>query len=114
MSMIENISIFLIILFTYFVIVYILNKKNYFNKLNISFYGPALLLRTKKGRQFLKKLSSKKKFWKSFANFGIVFCFIMMILMILLLAFQTWTVIGFSPEQKEALPGIEFGLVLPT
>jgi len=113
MSMLGNLFILFVILFIYFVVVIILHKKNILEKYNISLYGPALLLRTKRGRSSLKKISNKKRFWKAFGSFGIVFCFIMMILMIALLMFQTWTVIGFTPEQKEVLPGIEFGLLIP-
>jgi len=113
MSLLENLLLLFIILFIYFLIVIILNKKGILEKYNISLYGPALLLRTKRGRNFLKKIANKKRFWKAFGSFGIVFCFIMMILMITLLIFQTWTVIGFTPEQKEVLPGIEFGLLIP-
>jgi len=86
---------------------------NILKKYNISFYGPALMIRTQKGIGWLKKISNIKKFWKYFANFGIIFCFIMMAIMVLVLIFQTWMVIGFSPEQIEAIPGIEFGLVIP-
>ena len=109
----NNLLILLIVIFVYFLILIILSKKNILKKYNISFYGPALLIRTLKGIEWLKKISNKKKFWKAFGSFGIVFCFIMMLFMILILIFQTWTVIGFSPEQIEALPGIEFGLVIP-
>ena len=113
MSLVENLLVFFIILFAYFVLVMILHKKDILEKHNISLYGPALLLRTTKGIEFLKKIASRKRFWKAFGSFGVVFCFIMMILMITLLAFQTWTVMEFTPEQQAAMPGIEFGLVIP-
>jgi membrane-associated protease RseP (regulator of RpoE activity) len=82
-------------------------------KYSISFYGPALLLRTKKGRNFLKKLASIKRFWHGFGTFGIIFCFLMMFLVVSLLVFNAWTVLGFTAQQKQALPGIEFALVIP-
>ncbi|MCK4347066.1 MAG: hypothetical protein KAW47_00470, partial [Thermoplasmatales archaeon] len=113
MSLVENLLVFFIILFAYFVLVMILHKKDILEKHNISLYGPALLLRTTKGIEFLKKIASRKRFWKAFGSFGVVFCFIMMILMIAILAFQTWTVMEFTPEQQAAMPGIEFGLVIP-
>ena len=113
MSLIEGLLVFFAILSAYFLIVMFLHKKGILEKYNISLYGPALLLRTTKGRNFLKKIADRKRFWKAFGSFGIVFCFVMMILMVLVLALQAWTVLGFTPEQKEALPGIEFGLVLP-
>ena len=83
MAMLDNVTLFLIILLVYFISVIILHRINFFNKYNISFYGPALLLRTKKGRGFLEKISQLKRFWKSFGNFGIFLCFLMMILMII-------------------------------
>ena len=111
-NIMNNWIIFLIIIIVYFLILLYLNKRNILKKYNISFYGPALMIRTFRGIKWLTKISNRKRFWKAFGSFGILFCFIMMIFMILLLIFQTWTVIGFSPEQIEELPGIEFGLVI--
>lgn len=91
----------------------ILRKKGFFKKYNISFYGPALLIRTTRGIGFLKKISSLKRFWHAYGSFAIIFCFIAMMCMVLLLILNTWTVIGFTPEQQQQLPGIEFGLVIP-
>jgi len=113
MTVIDGLLIFFSIIFAYFIIVRILNKKGILEKHNISLYGPALLLRTKRGRGFLKKIASKKRFWKAFGSFAIVFCFIAMILMTLLLVWQVWAIYGFSPEQKGAMPGPEMALVLP-
>jgi membrane-associated protease RseP (regulator of RpoE activity) len=113
MSIEESLLILSGLIIAYTVFVIFLNKKGYFEKYNISFYGPALLLRTSKGVGFLQKIAQKKRFWKAFGNFGIVFCFIMMIFMVLLIALNMWAVLGFTPEQQESLPGLEFGLVIP-
>ena len=113
MSLIEGLLIFLAIVTLYSFIVFTLNKKGILKKYNISFMGPALMWRTKKGRNFLKKIAEKKRFWKAFGSSGIVLCFITMILMTLMLIWQAWFVFGFTPEQKEALPGPEIALVLP-
>lgn len=113
MTIIETVSILAFIILFYGLGAIFLNKKGYFEKYNISFYGPALLFRTTKGINFLKRISSPKRSWKIFGSIGIAFCFIMMILMIYLLIINTWTVIGFTPEQQQQLPGIEFGLVIP-
>lgn len=101
------------IIFLYGFLSVLFQRKGIFEKYNISFYGPALLLRTKKGVGFLKKLAEKKRFWKAFGSFGIFFCFLMMIVMVALLAFNMWTVGGMTTEEQAALPGIEFGLVIP-
>ena len=113
MSIIDGLLIFFIILFLYFIITYILVKKDILKKYNISLYGPALLLRTSRGKRFIKKISEKNRFWKAFGSFGIVFCFILMILMVFILVWQAWTVLGFTPEQRAAIPGPEIALVLP-
>jgi hypothetical protein len=113
MSILDGLLIFFIILFLYFIITYVLIKKDIFKKFNISLYGPALLLRTSRGKSFIKKISEKKRFWKAFGSFGIVFCFILMIFMVFILIWQAWTVLGFTPEQRAAIPGPEIALVLP-
>jgi len=47
--------IFIAILSSYFMIVFILHKKGILKKYSLSFTGPFLLLRTKKVEVFLKK-----------------------------------------------------------
>ncbi|RLF33240.1 MAG: hypothetical protein DRM98_02590 [Thermoplasmata archaeon] len=113
MSAIEGLLVFLLIVFIYSLIVAILHKKGVLEKLNISLYGPALLLRTKKGRNLLKKIAGKQRFWRTFGNFGIVLCFVMMFIMVIILILQAWTVLGFTPQQRQAMPGLETALVLP-
>jgi len=115
MSLIEGLLIFLSILCIYFLLVILLHKKGILEKYNISLYGPALLLRTKKVRNFLKKLASKKRFWKAYGSFGIVFCFIVMIFMVTVFIWQAGMLFGLdlTPEQKASLPGPEFALPIP-
>ena len=113
MTIIEGLLIFFTIILIYILIVYILHKKELLKKYNLSLYGPALLLRTKKGIGFLKKIASKKTFWKKYGNFGIAFCFITMIMMVIVLIWQAWAVVGFTPAQKQAMPGFEIALILP-
>lgn len=113
MSLIEGLLIFFTIIASYFVIVVILHKKGIFKKLNISFMGPALMWRTKRGIDFLKRIAKMKRFWRAFGSTSILVCFTTMILMTTLLIWQAWFVIGFTPEQKAALPGPEIALILP-
>jgi len=114
MTIISGLLIFLIIIFLYFLIVYLLHKKGFLEKHNISLYGPALLLRTTKGIGLLKKISSKKRFWKAYGSSGVVFCFICMIIFVLFFLWQFSFVIGLSPEERaDLLPGAEFYVILP-
>ncbi len=114
MTIINGLLIFFTIIFLYFLLVYILHKKGILKKYNISLYGPALLLRTTKGIGFLKKISSKKRFWKAYGSSGIVFCFICMIIFVFFFFWQFSFIIGLSPEERATLlPGAEFYVILP-
>ena len=115
MSIIDGLIIFLTILLSYFIIVIILHKIGLLKKHNISLYGPALLLRTKKGSNFLKKIANRNRFWKAYGSFSVVFCFIVMIFMVTLIIWQAWILFGLNltPEQKANLPGPEVALILP-
>lgn len=113
MTLLFGLIIFITILLIYFTIIIILQQIGILERYKINLYGPALLLRTLKGRKFLQKLAKAKKFWKSFGTFAVIFCFIMMILMVIILIWQAWAVLGFTPEQREAMPGPEIALVIP-
>jgi len=115
MSVIEGLLIFFAIVLIYFVLVIVLKNRGILEKFNISLYGPALLLRTTRGHGFLKKIASKSRFWKAFGSFGIVFCFIAMLIMVTIFIWQAWMFLGLdlTPEQKAGLPGPEFALILP-
>jgi membrane-associated protease RseP (regulator of RpoE activity) len=113
MSVIEGLIIFCSILLLYAAVVIVLRHFTVLEKYNISFWGPALMWRTNKGKKFLSTVATKKRFWKAFGSSGIVLCFIMMILMTSVLIMQAWVVFGFTAEQKEALPGPEMALILP-
>ncbi len=113
MSLLEGLLVLLFILAIYGIVVLILDRKGLFKKYNISFYGPALLLRTERGVGFLKRIARREKLWKYIGTSGIILCIIMMILVVILLAENTWTVMNWTPEQQKNLPGIEFGLVIP-
>jgi membrane-associated protease RseP (regulator of RpoE activity) len=113
MTIIEGILIFIAIIASYALIVFILHKKKILKKYNISFYGPALMWRTKKGIAFLKNRAKQVRFWKIYGNGSIVFCFITMVLMTALMIMTAWLVFGFTPAQRSALPGPEVALVLP-
>jgi membrane-associated protease RseP (regulator of RpoE activity) len=113
MSIIESILIFIAIITTYAIIVFLLYKKNVLKKHNVSFYGPALMWRTQKGIQFLKNRAKQERFWKFYGNASILFCFITMVLMTALMIMTAWLVFGFTPAQRNALPGPEVALVIP-
>jgi len=113
MELIEGLLLFIAIIGTYLLLALTLHKKGFLKKHNISFYGPALMWRTEKGINFLKRLAKKQRFWRIYGNAGIIFCFIAMIFMTFLMITTVWLVFGFAPEKRAVLPGPEFALLLP-
>jgi len=115
MTWIDGLLIFISILFGYSILVMILNKKGILKRYNIGVWGPVLLLKTKKGIGFLKRLSRKKRFWKAYGSSAVVVCFISMLIMVYFFIWQFITLLGYdlTPAQKAQLPGIEFALILP-
>jgi membrane-associated protease RseP (regulator of RpoE activity) len=113
MTIIEDILIFIAIILIYAGLVFLLYKKGVLKKHNISFYGPALMWRTEKGIQFLRNRAKHERFWKSYGNASIIFCFVVMILMTGLMVWTTKLVMEFTPAQRNALPGPEVALVIP-
>ena len=113
MSLIECLIIFFALIAIYAFLAYVLHKKGFLKKHNISFYGPALMWRTKKGIAFLHNRAKHKRFWRLYGNASIVFCYITMVLMTGLMIMTAWLVFGFTPAQRQALPGPEVALVLP-
>jgi membrane-associated protease RseP (regulator of RpoE activity) len=113
MSIIEGLLIFIALIVMYALGAFLLHKKGVLKKHNISFYGPALMWRTKKGIQFLKNLAKHERLWKIYGNGSIIFCFITMVLMTGLIAWTAKIVLEFTPAQRQALPGPEVALVIP-
>jgi len=104
----------LMIIIAIHVILYVLFSKNEtLKKYNISFIGPLITWRTKKGIYILKKIAKKKRFWNIFGKFSVGFCIVVMILMTLLLIWQVWMISDLTPEQKQLMPGPEIAFLVP-
>ncbi|MEF8847848.1 MAG: site-2 protease family protein [Candidatus Thermoplasmatota archaeon] len=113
MSVEEIVLILISIIAIYTIVALILNQKNILEKYNISFYGPALMWRTQKGKKFISKIAEYKKFWLNYSNVGIFACLILMVLMMVLLlstipaVFQVEdTVVSSNPQLIVGLPGL--------
>ena len=74
-------TVFLAVFILYWLAVSALSKRGFFEKYNITAHGPILMIRTERGLKFIDKLASRKRFWKLFANIGIVMMFVGMTVM---------------------------------
>lgn len=113
MTLEEGLMIFFIILGVYFSVVLVLKKKGLMEKYHLSLWGPAIMWRTEKGRKLIDRIARRKRFWRGYANAGIVVCFILMILMLFLLLStlpiileQDETIVSSNPQLIIGLPGL--------
>ncbi len=113
MSLIEILLLFLVILFSYFITVYMLHRKGVLDRHNLSLWGPALMWRTERGKKLIDRIARYRRFWKVFGLVGIISVFVMMGLMLTLLISVTplaleaeETIASTNPEIIIGLPGL--------
>jgi membrane-associated protease RseP (regulator of RpoE activity) len=102
-------ALFIVIL--YILIVYILWKNKILKKLNISFFGPFLMWRTKRGRVFIDKVSQRRRFWNIYGILSVIIIIIAMVLISIIILLGSIAAIDarakpLPPEQILALPGL--------
>ena len=105
-------SAFLIVvglIFLYIVIIIILRRLSLFEKLNLSLFGPILLVRTQRGKRLIKKLAHLRRFWTWYGNVGLVITYISMLMMFLILIMSA---IGSTMKQVQPVPASDI-LVIP-
>jgi membrane-associated protease RseP (regulator of RpoE activity) len=72
----------------YLVIVLIGHRRGTWKRLNISVYGPVLMLRTKRGKGVIGSLARPKSFWRLYGRASIAVSLLAMAVMTLFLAYQ--------------------------
>ena len=72
----------------YWAVIYLLKKRGTLAKYNISTFGPIVMIETAKGLKYIDKMAAPKRFWRLFANIGIVMMFAGMIFMFSLVVFS--------------------------
>ena len=100
----------LLIVVIWFILLAIMYKKKYL-KGNLSLFGPALMIKTKRGKRFIERVG-ENKFWKYYGDFGIVLSFFLMFFIFSLLLWQAYMVTTIppsrapSPVEALGIPGI--------
>lgn len=95
-------SLILIIAFiVYWTVVAILDRKGILKKRNISAYGPLLMIRTRRGISFLKKLAKKRKLWITVGTLGIPAVFVGMAFMFALILIMDYILLTSPPKPSE-------------
>ncbi len=101
----DYLTIFIIILFVWIIILYYvkIKKTKYFQ-----LYGPALMVKTERGKRFLERLS-KNLFWKYFGTVSIYITIVAMILTIILLFWEA-TLVPLIPKSSAPSPLTAIGI----
>jgi membrane-associated protease RseP (regulator of RpoE activity) len=94
----------------YIVILYVLKRKGVFERHGISVWGPILMWRTQKGKEFIERLSRPKRFWRAYSVAAKVICVGVMIFIMALLVWEA-TLVSSIPAEKA--PGPEMILGIP-
>jgi membrane-associated protease RseP (regulator of RpoE activity) len=100
----------LMVFLAYLGLVYVLHKTKWLERHSMSLNGPIIMWRTKKGRDFIERLASKKRLWNTYGQVALWICAASMFLIMLLLLWEATIVPQVkqapSPELMLGIPGI--------
>ncbi len=100
----------LIVFLAWIALVYYLHKRKWFERHNMSLMGPAVMWRTKRGRELVDRLSSHRRFWTFYSKLALWVCAGSMMTIMVLLLWEATLVSKIkqapSPELILGIPGI--------
>jgi len=99
-----------LVLAAYIAIFYVLKKKGILERHVIHMWGPILMWRTQKGKNFIERLSRPKRFWRAYSILAKVICVAVMVFIMALLVWEA-TLVTSIPAEKA--PGPELMLGIP-
>lgn len=99
-----------LIFIAYFALLIILWRTGLAKRLNLSFMGPMILIRTEKGRGAIRRIARARRFWIAFGKVSRVLFLIGMTAMVILLIWESTLVFNIP---KQSLPSPQTYLLLP-
>ncbi len=108
--MVNGYVIALIVFLAYIGLVYVLNKTKWLERHSMSLQGPLLMWRTRRGKEFIEKVASRRRFWTWYGRAALWVCLISMFAIMFLLIWEATLVPQIkkapSPELVLGIPGI--------
>ena len=92
------------------VAVYYLHKKGILARANMSPFGPFIMWKTVRGREFLDRLSRPKRFWRIYGDISIALC---IMAMVGLMGMLIWTATLVPSISRENAPTPDLLLGIP-
>lgn len=102
----------LILLIAWIIVLIIGRRLKFWEKVHSQLWGPFLMVKTVKGRQFIDRLARRKGFWKTYGKISIIVTIGSMIVLTAILLWEATLVVMLpqrfapSPEMLLGLPGI--------
>lgn len=100
----------LVILIAWIAGVYVLNKRNWFERHRMSLMGPMVMWRTQRGREIIDRIASRRRVWSLYGKLSLWICAGAMMTIMLLLLWEATIVPQIekapSPELILGIPGI--------
>jgi len=100
----------LVILSVWIAAVYVLNRSKWFEKHGMSLMGPMVMWKTRKGRDFIDRVATRKRFWSFYGKLSLWICAGAMVTIMALLLWEATIVSQVekapSPELILGIPGI--------
>ncbi len=113
MSSLDGWTIALVLVVVYAVVLLILYKLRWIGpERALSLYGPALMLKTKRGRDALDRIGRARRFWTIAADVGIALAALSMVTIVVVLALDAVVALQIpasaapSPQEALGIPGI--------
>jgi len=100
----------LIVFLAWVGLVYFLNRTKWLERHSMSLMGPMIMWKTRRGKKFIERLASRKRFWNFYGKVALWICAGSMLLIMLLLLWEATIVPQIknppSPELILGIPGI--------
>jgi membrane-associated protease RseP (regulator of RpoE activity) len=99
------------VVLAYAVVVYVLWRQGFIGRdRTLSLFGPALMIKTKKGREFIDRVGQRRRLWSTAGDVAIVLAAVTMVAMIVLLLIDA--VVSFRISASQA-PSVQEALGIP-
>ncbi len=98
----------LIVFIAWIILIYILNKSKWLERHHMSLMGPMIMMKTQKGRDFIDRVSKRKRLWTIYGKLSLWICAGSMVTIMVLLLWEATIV-----DQVEQAPSPELILGIP-
>ena len=102
----------LIAVIAWFAILLVGHRLKFWEKIHCQVYGPFLMIKTRRGRELIDRLSKRERFWTAFGRISIGVTIGSMVALMLMLVWEAFLVLSLPPSAAPApelligLPGI--------